>query len=350
MSDRRQSGTHAADAAALGFYYQAFFALEILVAQDADDAAVAVERLDDVELSADGHRLLYQLKHSISATPPPVTIKARGFWRTIKLWVDILPDLTLADTTLQLVAVGAIPENSPLQALTSLDADRIALVEALVEEATHVIEARAEAKAQGKTLPYADRSDGCEAFLALSETERLNLIRRALIRQNSPTIDAIEARVAGYLKLLPVDQRPLVAKRLIEWWDRQIVYSLCGKRERVIRRAELQQQIMSIVSDLEEGKLIPEFETATPPEDYQPDGMLARQIRLVEGRRSDLAKAIREEWKAREQRSDGLTRTRQWRPRYMNLTWCCKSSGPIVIRRCPRNARIRRIRRNVTLV
>ena len=40
-----------------------------------------------------------------------------------------------------------------------------------------------------------------------------------------------------------------------------------------------------------------------PPENYQPDGMLARQIRLVEGRASDMSKAIREEWKAREQRS-----------------------------------------------
>jgi hypothetical protein len=305
MDKEQKSVTHSADAAALGFYYQAFFALETLVAQSADDAAVAVERLDDVELSADGHTLLYQLKHSISGTLPPITLKTRALWRTVKVWVDILPTLTLADTTLHLVAVGAIPADSPLQVLTTLDADRTALVGAMVEEAQRVVDLRAEAKGK-KTLPYADRADGCEAFLVLSETERLNLVRRALLQQNSPTIDEIEGRVAGHLKLLPVDQRLLVAKRLIEWWDRQIVYSLCGKRERAITRAELQTQIMSIVGDLEEGKLLPEFETATPPEDYQPDGMLACQIRLVEGRRSDLSKAIREEWKAREQRSRWL--------------------------------------------
>jgi hypothetical protein len=84
------------------------------------------------------------------------------------------------------------------------------------------------------------------------------------------------------------------------------VYSLCGKRERAISRAELQAQIMSIVSDIEEGKLLPEFETAALPDDYQPDGMLIRQIRLVEGRPSDVSKAIREEWKARAQRSHWL--------------------------------------------
>jgi hypothetical protein len=127
-----------------------------------------------------------------------------------------------------------------------------------------------------------------------------------LIRQSSPTIGEIESRIAEHLKLLPLNQRPLVAKRLIEWWDRQVVYSLCGMRERMVTRAELQAQIMSVVGDLEEDKLLPELETTNPPEDYLPDGMLTRQIRLVNGKRSDLSKAIREEWKAREQRSRWL--------------------------------------------
>lgn len=307
MIDERTSKLHEAPAAALGFYYQAFFALLTLVAQSADDAAVAVERLDDIELKADGRTLLYQLKHSISLSPPPITVKARALWRTIKVWVDLLPAVTLIDTTLHLVAVGEIPKDDPLQALISLDADRAELVAALVSEAQRVIDARSEAKANKMSLPYGDRADGCEAFLSLSETERQNLLRRALVHQNSPTIDEIETRIADYLKLLPIDQRPAVAGRLIEWWDRQIVYSLCGKRDRVVTRAELQSQTMAIVSDLEESRLLPEFETATPPEDYQPDGMLTRQIRLVSGKRSDLLKAIREEWKAREQRARWLT-------------------------------------------
>lgn len=75
----------------------------------------------------------------------------------------------------------------------------------------------------------------------------------------------------------------MVAKRLIEWSDRQIVYSLCAKRERVISRTELQQQITIIIGDLEQDKLLPDFETVTQPEDYQPHGMLTRQIRFVIG-------------------------------------------------------------------
>ena len=102
-------------------------------------------------------------------------------------------------------------------------------------------------------------------------------MRRTVIQPGSLTVDAIEDRVAGYLKLLPPDHRPTVATRLVEWWDRQIVYSLCGKRPRVISRSELQHQISAIISDIEQDKLVPDFEMASPPSDYQPDGMpLAR--------------------------------------------------------------------------
>lgn len=65
---------HDASAAALGFYYQSQYALLMLVRLRTDDAAVAIERLDDVEIESNGQSLLYQLKHSIQENPPPVTL------------------------------------------------------------------------------------------------------------------------------------------------------------------------------------------------------------------------------------------------------------------------------------
>jgi hypothetical protein len=297
---------HSAEAAALCFYYQAFFALLTLMAQETDDAAIGIEQLDDVDLKVDGHNLLYQLKHSISNSPPPITLKSKALWKSVKVWADILSMLTLSETTLHLVTVAKLGPDSPLIALTEPNAERTELVEAMSQEAQRVLDARTAAAKAGKTLPHADRVDGCSAFLALTETERLNLLRRTIIKPSSPAVAAIEEEVAEYLKLLPPEQRPTVAKRLIEWWDRQIIYSLCGKRERVVSRSELQHQISAIVSDIEQDKLVPDFEVASPPEDYQPDGMLARQVKLVDGKPSDLSKAIREEWKAREQRAKWL--------------------------------------------
>lgn len=303
MGEAKQNLTHAAEGAALGFWFQSLYALLTLVAQATDDAAIGIEQMDDVELRADGQKLLYQLKHSISEVPPPISIKSRSLWRTIKVWVDALPSLVLSETTLLLVTVGGIVTNDALGVLTSTTEDRGELVSAMTAEAERVREARAEATKAGTALPYADRADACQAFLGLSETERLNLLRRALIKPDSPAVPEVETQIAAHLHILPANQRAPVVVRLVEWWDRQILYSLCGKRERIITRGELQSQISAIIADLEQGKLIPEFETVSHPEDYQPDGMLARQIELVRGKPSDFERAIREEWKAREQRA-----------------------------------------------
>ncbi|WP_217482964.1 ABC-three component system protein [Achromobacter deleyi] len=297
------NNAHAAEGAALGFLYQSFYALRSLVLLTTDDASVMVERLDDVELRADGQTLLYQLKHSISAAPPPVTLKSRALWRTMKVWTDALPQLTLSETKLHLVATGSIPSDSPLMTLTSDTANRRALVSAMTEEAKRVLKARDAAKKEGKTpLPYGDRIDGCTAFLTMSQTDRTNLLRRVSIKPDSPSVQAIESEIAGYFHLVLPEYRAAVARRLVEWWDRQVVYSMCGARDRMITRAELQSQIMTIVADLEQDHLVPEFELLGPPADYQPDSLLTRQIDLVKGKPFDLKRAIREEWKAREQR------------------------------------------------
>jgi hypothetical protein len=303
MDKANSTISHSAADAALGFYYQAFAALLTLISRDTDSAAVGIEQLDDIELRVDGNRLLYQLKHSIKSPPPTLTIKSKELWRTIKLWTDLLPQLALSETTFHLLTVASIADGDPLSTLLADEADREDLLAAMSSEAQRVADARLAAAKEGKLPPYADRHAGCEAFLSLSETERLNLLRCIVIKPNSPVISEIESHVAAQLKILPPDQRPGVAKRLIEWWDLQVIYSLCGKRACFISRVELQEQISSVVADIEDDRILPDYETICPPKEYQPAGMLTRQINLVQGKDSDLSRAIREEWRAREQRS-----------------------------------------------
>jgi hypothetical protein len=109
--------------------------------------------------------------------------------------------------------------------------------------------------------------------------------------------------VCSELHHLPKIHREAVSKKLVGWWDREVVYSLCGKRDRFIHFQELQKTISELIGDIVHEKLVPEFERANPPENYQPDGMLTKQIALVGGLKADLTKAIREEWRARAQRS-----------------------------------------------
>lgn len=296
--------SHAAEASALGFYFQSFFGLTSLVGHDNDAAAVAIERGDDVELKAGNETLLFQLKHSMSAKPPAVTIASRAVWRTLKVWIDVLPNLSLAETRFHLVTVGEIPEGSPLSVLLDPKSSRTELAVALEKEAMRVRDEReAAAKANVKPLPHADRADGCAAFLELSPASRLNLLRRVRIVHGNLTIDQLENELAGMLSLIKVADRAAIARSLIEWWDRQVVYALCDRRPRFIARSEVLQQIAERVSDLEHDTLLADFSTMSPPSTYQPDGMLTRQIALVGGKDSDIARAINAEWRARQQRA-----------------------------------------------
>lgn len=302
MDNTDSNAVHEATAAALGFYYQSQFALLTLISQTSD-AAVAVERLDDVELRANGRTLLYQLKHSVQENPPPVTLACVALWKTLRVWIDALPLISLADTTFHLVAVGKVPEDSPLVALCDSTRSRQALLKAMIGEATRVIEERAAAKAAGKKVPHAARAAGCEAFLALEAGTRLSLLRRIRIQQESVTIGYIPNEVAKGLHIIPEEQRLKVAEHLLAWWDQQVIYTLCGKRARVIQRSEMEHCISSIIAQLEDEQLVADFDLVMHPEGYQADGMLYRQIELVGGKSSDVNKAVREEWRAKMQRS-----------------------------------------------
>ena len=71
---------------AVGFYYQALFALLLLL--DADDGGVvSVETGDDIQVSVSNPRL-FQLKHS--RAPRPLTEKNDGFWKTLGTWMPKL--------------------------------------------------------------------------------------------------------------------------------------------------------------------------------------------------------------------------------------------------------------------
>lgn len=341
MDNTDPNSVHDASAAALGFYYQSQFALLTLMSQPDNDAGVAVERLDDVELKANGQQLLFQLKHSVQDNPPPVTLASVALWKTIKVWIDALPLVSLADTTFHLVSVGKVPDKSPLSALCDMQSDREALLSAMIEEAQRVVDERAGAT-DGKAR-HAARAPGCEAFLALDPAVRLSLLRRIRIQQESVTIDKIPDRVARWLHLLPKQQRLQAAERLLAWWDQQVVYTLCGKRERIIQRSELEQCISSIIAQLEEERLVADFDVMPHPEDYKADGMLYRQIELVGGKPSDVTKAVREQWRAKEQRAKWITDnpqmrskiatydaklTEHWSDRHVRMTEDCEGLDP----------------------
>lgn len=295
---------HSASDAALGFMYQGLYALLALWREVDDDAAVLIETLDDVVLLSNGETLLQQLKHSLSAKSPSLTIKSVSLWKTLKAWIDILPELSISQTRFNLVSVADVSKGSVLEALLGDVKDRSELLAALKDEAKRVLDEREEAKVAGENkLPHASRAAGCKAFLTLPEDTKIKLIAQIRLKPSQASIVNIEKELERNQLSVTPEKRAEVTQRLVEWWNRQVIFSMCGKRNKAITRFELVQRHMEIVSDIELDKLSNPFETQKPPSSYQPDNMIERQIALVGGSEGELNRAIREEWRARETRS-----------------------------------------------
>jgi hypothetical protein len=296
------SSSHSAEAAALGFYFQSLYALHGILEQPHDDAAVCLERLDDVEFVSNGEPLLVQLKHSMSMKPAAVTLASPMLWRTFKAWIDVLPKIVLETTRFQLVTVAPIDTEGALACLTTELSDRESLHALLLQEAKRVLDAQEVAKLAGTPLPHADRVGGCSAFIYLDEATRRTLLSRISVRPGSDNIAAVSGNIENCLVNFPPPKRPILCRRLVEWWDLQVVFTLCGKRERFITKLEVQLKLAELAGEIERDELLPDFESALLPKDHVPDSVLTRQIELVGGTPSDVRVAVREEWRARSQR------------------------------------------------
>lgn len=302
------SGSHSAESSALGFYYQSLYALFSVLKEPHDDAAVCLERLDDVEVISNGQPLLIQLKHSMLEKPVPVTLASKALWKTLKAWIDVLPKLAIKDTRFQLVTVAPLSEKSFLGSLLDESASRESLHSTLLNEAQRVVAEYQAGKLAGhQTLPHTDRVSSCTAFLQLDESMRKTLLSRITVSPGGGNITGISDDIARCLVNFPPCSRDAICIRLLEWWDLQVIFTLCGKRERFITKLEVQQKISELAGEIERDELFADFENALMPESHVPDSMIARQIQLVGGTRTEVRSAEREEWRARSQRHKWAT-------------------------------------------
>ena len=295
-------GSHSAAAAAMGFYYQSLYGLLCVVKATDDDAAVCLERLDDVEVEVNGQTLLKQLKHSLSKKPKPVTISSVSLWKTLKVWIDVLPKVSLNDTRFQLVTVAPLPAGSPLEPLLDEATSRANLLVLLADEAQRVLDERESAVTQKKPVPHGERAAACAAYLKLSEGVRKTLVSRVSIHPAASDIVQIGKDIADALKSFPPDRRETIARRLIEWWDLQVVHSFCGMRERVISMLDVQLKLSEIAGELHRDEVLADFQFVTPPDDHAPPSLIAKQLQLVDCTATEIRAAVREEWRARSQR------------------------------------------------
>ena len=305
-----------ATASYLGYLFQGQYALFALWDAEEGDF-VSVETDDDVVLEG-SETVLAQLKHS-EGTPAPVTITNVGFWKTVRIWIRHLSEETHQATLTQLnagtprylfVTVGEVSDGDALRALIHGAArDAWALAEVtreLVTEATRVRDERVTARDAGRPMPHAERGVACEEFVGLASEGQHELVKRVMIVPGSFRITDVAAKVERRLRdLVRSAQRPMIAERLIERWDRQVALALMKRRSRRIAKEELTGLVNDLVLEHGPTALPNDFGSADPdPMEIAADagGNIERQIVLVDGGAARIGSAIRDRWRARNQR------------------------------------------------
>ncbi|MGG4445291.1 hypothetical protein HPY27_16375 [Brevibacillus sp. HB1.1] len=287
---------HSAQAPMLGYRFQPLYALLVLWRETGDDFdQVSVESDDDVVLKGKEIKL-YQLKHSTGKTER-LTIKNDGFWKTIRIWSQYADT---ANYELYFVTGDTVAQNDPLIKLVNGDTDRVDIITLMESEAKAVISARKQAVIdRKKKLPYETRFQGCEAFLKLSSHQRKKLLDKITVRPDNFNIFDIHDQVIDQLSQMVIKKvRPLIAQRLLEWWDNRMLNASSG-----ISKTELLFQLQSLIAQFQDNNVPDDYSKLTPTSiQSELGGFMEKQIDLVNGGDSRKKRAAVARWRARNQR------------------------------------------------
>ncbi|WP_342555223.1 ABC-three component system protein [Paenibacillus sp. FSL R7-0652] len=291
---------HSAQASMLGYRFQPLYALIVLWKEADDDSnEVSIEAEDDIVLKGNYTRL-YQLKHS-TGDAHELTIKNDGLWKTLRIWS---PYAESDKHKMYFVTGDTITQTNPLYKLVSGDLDRHDIVALLTKEAKFVTEARERAVAiNSNKLPFANKYPGCSTFLQLSSNQRLKLLEKITVRIDNFNILQIENKVIDQLDQMVVRKiRPIIAKRLLEWWDRRTLSSS------KITKTELLVQLQSLIAQIQDNNLPDDFSKLSPVSiSGELGGFMEKQIDLVDGGYSRKKRAAVTRWRARNQREKWIT-------------------------------------------
>lgn len=299
------SPSHSAVAPALGYYYQAIYALRLLLLEDDSSASISIESWDDVVLEKGAARELHQLKHTIDLSKT-IGLKTPGLWRTLTVWLDYTKVQDTSHSRFFLATVATLQKGSLLDCLRDSSADRTALCAALNAEAERVLEEREQAKAAKKLpneWPYADRWKDCARYLAATPAERLELLKRASLLPGSFSIDTAQQELGKILaRSFPAMIIVELTKQLLAWWDREVLESLTRERKVPLQADEVRLFITKLGASLIDNGFFEDTQTHLVTLE-PPAAGVAHQLDFINASESQRNRSTQMEMRARAQRS-----------------------------------------------
>lgn len=309
---------HSAVGSALGYYYQAIYALICLFDSKNDEAFVSIETFDDVYHEDGVQKTLHQLKHK-TINKPKISIKDTDLWKTLRVWCDYLTTNDANNGYFTLSTVAEIDNQSELNVLKTESNSRDELEIVLLDEANRVINKRIEVKKENeklitnrqpeKKLPYESKIKACIAFRDLNSSKRKTLLRNTRINTSIFTIDKTQEEVIERIKVSTQAKNLIpLAESIIAWWDREAVRSLTRERQECIYFSELQEFIAKKNTELYNDGFTDDIDDMElPPPDIE-HPIHKKQLEIINATDSQKRRSFNTEVKARIQRNIWMSR------------------------------------------
>jgi hypothetical protein len=286
-----------ATASMVGYLYQCRFALykAIEATRDAPGADISIERFDDVAFEQNGDPVeLIQTKHHL-AGKGSLSDASTDLWKTVRIWAERIQadPATVLSSRFFLITTATAPSGSAASLLRAEDRDEV--------EALGLLEASATASKSLNNAP------AYEAFLALSSTLRLSLLKAMTVLDAASDALDLQADIEAELHHAAKTQHvPALVERLEGWWFRQVIASLSVAGAPPIPVVAVDAKIEELRESFQRDALPVDFAELDVTQEIldEHDGRLfVRQLRDIEVAPKRIEWAIRDYYRAFEQRS-----------------------------------------------
>ncbi|MDQ1052024.1 hypothetical protein QFZ76_010349 [Streptomyces sp. V4I2] len=289
-----------ASASALGYLYQLRRALQrcVELSRGGIEWSVAIEATDDVQALIGSHTELTQLKKR--AERVRLTDLSSDLWKTIRIWSQAVTDrrIDLAETSLYLMTTAELPDGSVgffLQSKASGHRD---------EQAAEALLVQARQSSQSNTLAKA-----FDAFDALGERRRAELVSRIEVIGDAPGMDEIRDDLLGYASLA-VERRFATSflQRLEGWFFERATAQMSSPGGEPVTGAEFDELFTDLRNQIGEHNLpidrdVVALTAESPAAADAADKVFVQQLRLIDVGAERIGYAVRDWIRAFVQRS-----------------------------------------------
>lgn len=285
---------HSAGAQALGYLYQVWYALYLILERNDPNLAIRIEGLDDIDILDESMlQSLLQGKHHLNKQ---VTLSDRSpdLWRTIRIWSEHIKETRISplETTFTLFTTAKAAENSIASLLRPDPFSRNPQLacQRLREQAQN---------------PTTQLQKGFDAFMNLLTEQQEQLVGAIQILDIAPKIQELEEKIENRLIGVHPNDREEVRKNLEGWWMNQVIRHLYDGSVEPIKKNFVELQIVLLnqpykLSLPDNYQLDNDFDPTDPEWE---DERFVRQLTAIDARQEFKESAIYERMKAWGQRT-----------------------------------------------